>query len=854
MTIQTTGQISLSDLQIEFGGNDPISLSEYYRGGSFVKTDAPIGSASFQSYPLSAGTLVPIPTGGTIQLSQFYGARSVIIGSIGSVILAPADNDTTSDYVDVPLPAGVDLIRIFLVGAGGGAGGQDGLIGGKGGGGSTLSGTINTAWAGPVNVPRTLRFFIGRGGQPGPSGTGDDWGRPAPSGGHGYGMFGIRSDSWSAWLNNYGVTHENNSPLNANARVTSRSLYFPHTGTYLFEFLADNILSIAVDGVNVADTNGLNDQGSSGQGSYSFASPLTRTVSLTAGHHKVKFTFSNTGSIGAYAARIVNNTTGGVFWTTRDEYSGYKAYPSGGASGYAGGYGASGYGGSGGSSTMLSIISPSGAEYFVALAGGGGGGGGAGGAGTSGEPANVSLNGNWANQGISKNQYSPPRVSGDGGEFTSRKNNGANDVAHPYAADGGGGGGGGGGIVNNRQYVKPVNKQWQYSGFGGRTRRGQLANTDAPADGGESGKSAITSAATLYADIQHNVTTGRNPVLPSNPVGLPPAVLSLLNNFGKGGDVGFGAGWNGAAYVDWGYVGANVTAPAVSRATLQASIIPYDVSVPIATLPLNYSAAYVSGAKTFTLDAFGGGGNPGSEYTYTWSSVSGGASIESPTSYRTNITMGASTGVVRCTVSDGVSQATADWGWTIVADLPTNPDQGFSSCFPAGSMVLMGDGSEQAVETLKVGDLVMGINGPEPLIRLETPFLGSRKLYSFEDGHQWSEEHPHWTRDITGKQWWWSANIDTWLAEVANGFVVGLKDNSTMRTGEGFEFAHMSGWKNSTPIANIAPPDTQLYLPATAGGPIVVNGYLVTGGTNEGNFDYEGVDWDKSRISILALI
>ena len=38
MTLQTSGAISLSQVQAEFGGSNPISMSEYYRGGANVPT------------------------------------------------------------------------------------------------------------------------------------------------------------------------------------------------------------------------------------------------------------------------------------------------------------------------------------------------------------------------------------------------------------------------------------------------------------------------------------------------------------------------------------------------------------------------------------------------------------------------------------------------------------------------------------------------------------------------------------------------------------------------------------------------------------------------------------------------
>jgi hypothetical protein len=39
MALQTTGEISLANLQTVFGGANPISLSEYYKGGVYVPSE-----------------------------------------------------------------------------------------------------------------------------------------------------------------------------------------------------------------------------------------------------------------------------------------------------------------------------------------------------------------------------------------------------------------------------------------------------------------------------------------------------------------------------------------------------------------------------------------------------------------------------------------------------------------------------------------------------------------------------------------------------------------------------------------------------------------------------------------------
>ena len=56
MALPDSGVLSLDDIQTEFGGTNPISMSEYYRGGSFVTDNN-----------------TDIPTSGEISFSDFYG-------------------------------------------------------------------------------------------------------------------------------------------------------------------------------------------------------------------------------------------------------------------------------------------------------------------------------------------------------------------------------------------------------------------------------------------------------------------------------------------------------------------------------------------------------------------------------------------------------------------------------------------------------------------------------------------------------------------------------------------------------------------------------------------------------------
>ena len=67
MTLPASGIIKLSDIQAEFGGANPIGLSEYYRGGAYVTSNN-----------------TSVPTSGAISLTNFYGATSVFAFTISS--------------------------------------------------------------------------------------------------------------------------------------------------------------------------------------------------------------------------------------------------------------------------------------------------------------------------------------------------------------------------------------------------------------------------------------------------------------------------------------------------------------------------------------------------------------------------------------------------------------------------------------------------------------------------------------------------------------------------------------------------------------------------------------------------
>jgi hypothetical protein len=172
-----------------------------------------------------------------------------------------------------------------------------------------------------------------------------------------------------------------------------------------------------------------------------------------------------------------------------------------------------------------------------------------------------------------------------------------------------------------------------------------------------------------------------------------------------------------------------------------------------------------------------------------------------------------------------------------------------STCFPAGALVLMWDGSWKTIETVLQGELLMGADGkPTECLEAYVNILGPRNMYVFAEHpeHEWSDEHLHWAKQ-DGLEWWWSASPDQWRYEVYAGFVVGLKDNYSLFSGK-TAYAHVDGWVNRTPTKVSRDAETKVYLPITDGTPIIVNGYVVTGGTNEFQYDYASFKWDEHKI------
>lgn len=167
------------------------------------------------------------------------------------------------------------------------------------------------------------------------------------------------------------------------------------------------------------------------------------------------------------------------------------------------------------------------------------------------------------------------------------------------------------------------------------------------------------------------------------------------------------------------------------------------------------------------------------------------------------------------------------------------------SCFIAGSMISMWDGTLKPIEHVIVGDRVKTAVGSALVTGLDYPILGDRPLYAFGDGKcVTSGEHSIWSRDpISKEQWWSTRDMQQWLLEAAEGAGPNFDKRPfdlTEMEGWAWEFATETGFVTTKWHRVDASPETQLYhLFLEEGGSYYVDGYLVSSMADSG-----GVDWE----------
>ena len=149
MALPSSGVLTLDDIQTEFGGTNPIDLSDYYRGGGLVPNSGPNAA---------------IPTSGAISVSDFYGSANLLtldflthgtgvsgstisIGTARSTRMVHLSGYTTTTYF--PTSVTIGGISATLL---------------KRGGSPSLSGSPGTNWQAWAIVPTGTTATVSIGG------------------------------------------------------------------------------------------------------------------------------------------------------------------------------------------------------------------------------------------------------------------------------------------------------------------------------------------------------------------------------------------------------------------------------------------------------------------------------------------------------------------------------------------------------------------------------------------------------------------------------------------------------------------------------------------------------------------
>jgi hypothetical protein len=177
MALQSSGAISLSDIQTEFGGSNPISLSEYY-GVDTVPASGAISMSQFYGTSNAYTLSYLVIAGGAAGGGQYYGGGGGAGGyrnSYGS----ESSGANSASLTAYTVTGGTSIT--VTIGAGG-AGGRTGMYGvGYSGSASQISGS-----------GLTTRATTGGGGGGGYNATGDAGYGNGDNGGSGGGYYNRR--------------------------------------------------------------------------------------------------------------------------------------------------------------------------------------------------------------------------------------------------------------------------------------------------------------------------------------------------------------------------------------------------------------------------------------------------------------------------------------------------------------------------------------------------------------------------------------------------------------------------------------------------------------------------------------
>lgn len=143
------------------------------------------------------------------------------------------------------------------------------------------------------------------------------------------------------------------------------------------------------------------------------------------------------------------------------------------------------------------------------------------------------------------------------------------------------------------------------------------------------------------------------------------------------------------------------------------------------------------------------------------------------------------------------------------------------SCFVAGALIAMADGSHKRIEEVIEGEILIGMGGHETaVVALHETTLGCRQMMRFPDGPTFSADHPLWIRQGNYEGWGAYQLGDPSIYDLD--LVVKITDSA--------EFPTPDGWKRKSADPVESDPDTPLFHLITETGDYCVDGFVVSGG------------------------
>lgn len=167
----------------------------------------------------------------------------------------------------------------------------------------------------------------------------------------------------------------------------------------------------------------------------------------------------------------------------------------------------------------------------------------------------------------------------------------------------------------------------------------------------------------------------------------------------------------------------------------------------------------------------------------------------------------------------------------------------------AGSLVLMSDYSWKDNSKIEKGDKVLGADLlPATVVNVTPVRLANRRMLSLQENPavRFHEVDLLWARE-NQIQWWWIENAFMAQQEWINSGA-GLKVIDSPLVSYNVEFATLNGFEKQT-IIDVSEEynfySTMPYFKTDRCCPVIINGQVVSSGTNEYVYDYTKFDWLK---------